>query len=97
MAQHFPVLIPILPLAAAMITLIVSKIHKDLGKYLVIAALGTSFICSIGLLVQVLGSDEPIHYWMGNWAPPLGIEFVIDSVNAIILVAVAAVAFFVSI
>lgn len=95
MMQHFPALIPILPLSAAMLCLLFSRLNKNLGKYVVLAALTVSFIGTIYLLTRVLTTGETIHYWMGNWAPPLGIEFVIDSVNAIILVMVSGVALFV--
>jgi len=94
MIQHFPVLIPILPMAASMICILVSKLHKDLGKYIVTLTLAISFIGSLSVLSQIMTTGETIHYWMGGWAPPLGIEFVIDQVNAIIAVAISALAFF---
>ena len=97
MAHNFPALIPILPLAAAMICLFVSKFNKNIGKYIVIASLAVSFISSIGVLVQVMTTGEDIHYWMGGWEPPFGIEFVVDPVNAIILVAISALALFISV
>lgn len=31
---------------------------------------------------------EPIHYWLGGWAPPWGIEYVVDAFNAYVLVIV---------
>lgn len=95
--RHLPVLIPILPLASAMLCLVLSRINKNLGKYVVLTALAASFASAIGLFVSVMRGGETIHYYMGNWQPPLGIEFVIDQMNALILVAIAAVALFVGI
>lgn len=95
--RHLPVLIPILPLASAMLCLVLSRINKNLGKYVVLGALTVSLASSIGVFVTVIQSGETIHYYMGNWQPPLGIEFVIDQMNALILVAIAAVALFVGI
>lgn len=95
--RNLPVLIPILPLASAMLCLALSRINKNLGKYVVIGALTVSFASAIGLFVEVIRTGETIHYYMGGWKPPLGIEFVIDEMNAIILVAIAAVALFVCI
>lgn len=91
MTQHFPALIPILPLCAAMVTLFLGKINKALGRYTVIAAVAASFAMSVFLLAQVAGSGEAIHYHMGNWVPPIGIEFVVDAVNAILLSAFSLV------
>ncbi len=97
MIQHFPVLIPLLPLTAGMLSPLLSKIYKQLGKWVVLAAIAVSLIGTIFVLAGVLEAGEPTHYWMGNWAPPLGIEFVIDSVNGIILIAIAAISLFVGI
>ncbi|MBQ3123246.1 MAG: monovalent cation/H+ antiporter subunit D family protein [Firmicutes bacterium] len=90
MIKHLPALIPILPLCSAMLCLIFGRINRNLGKYIVMAAIATSFVSSLILLGEVVEGGE-IHYWMGNWQPPLGIEFVVDAVNAILLVAFSAV------
>ena len=44
------------------------------------AAIATSFVGSVLLLGEVMATGD-IHYWMGNWQPPLGIEFVVDHEN----------------
>jgi len=97
MTQHFPVLIPVLPLIASMLSPFLSRLKKDLGKWVVLAAIAVSLVGTISVLADVMMTGEAIHYWMGNWAPPLGIEFVIDSVNAIILVAIATIALLVGV
>ena len=43
------------------------------------------------LLQQVIATGT-ISYHMGNWAPPLGIEYRIDLVNAFVLLIVSAIA-----
>lgn len=93
MSQHFPVLIVLLPLTAALLSPFFSFMHKQAGKWIAIAALTGSFLCAVGLLLQtVQNGGQAIHYWMGNWAPPLGIEFVIDPVNGIIVAMITFVA-----
>ena len=52
--RNLPVLIPILPLASAMLCLALSRINKNLGKYVVIGALTVSFASAIGLFVEVM-------------------------------------------
>ena len=91
--HHLPVLLIILPLSASLLSPILSKLWKQLGRILVIASLAASFLCAIGLLCQVLSaSSGQIHYYMGNWEPPLGIEFVIDPLNALLVLFITFIA-----
>ncbi|MBR2628006.1 MAG: hypothetical protein IKD30_07060, partial [Peptococcaceae bacterium] len=93
MSQHFPVLIVLLPLTAALLSPFFSYFHKQAGKWVAIASLFGAFVCSAGLLMQtVQDGGKAIHYWMGNWMPPLGIEFVVDPVNAIIVAMITFLA-----
>ena len=93
MSQHFPVLIVLLPLTAALLSPFFSLMHKQAGKWIAIAALFGAFLCSAGLLLQVTADGgQTIHYWMGNWMPPLGIEFVVDPINAVIVTMITFVA-----
>jgi multicomponent Na+:H+ antiporter subunit D len=45
---------------------------------------------SIALLLQVLSSG-PISYHLGGWAPPWGIEYRIDLLNAFVLVLISSI------
>lgn len=91
--HHLPVLLIFLPLSASLLSPILSKLWKQLGRILVIASLAASFLCAIGLLCQVLSaSSGQIHYYMGNWEPPLGIEFVIDPLNALLVLFITFIA-----
>ena len=94
MSQHFPILIVLLPLSAALLSPFFSYFYKQAGKWIAMAALLGSFLCSVGLLLQtVADGGQAIHYWMGNWAPPLGIEFVVDPINAVIVTMITFLAF----
>ncbi|MCH2037906.1 MAG: cation:proton antiporter, partial [Rickettsiales bacterium] len=59
-----------------------------------IAALATlvSFGVSVVILAQVGTSGESISYAMGGWEPPFGIEYRINSFNALLLFLVTGVA-----
>lgn len=93
MSQHFPILIVLLPLSAALLSPFFSYMHRQAGKLIAIAALLGSFLCAVGLLLQVTADGgQTIHYWMGNWEPPLGIEFVIDPINAVIVTMITFLA-----
>lgn len=97
LANHLPVLVIALPLSAALLCTFLSRINKWLGKGLVIASLAGSFLCSLGLLIQTihmhrhLGTHQ-IHYAMGNWEAPIGIEFVVDPLNATLAMFIAFLA-----
>lgn len=91
--MHYPVLIPLLPLTAALLCVLLSKLHKNLGPVLVILSLLGSLFCAGQMLIIVLhNAGEPVHYWMGNWQPPFGIEFVVDPINAVIVLAISLLA-----
>jgi len=98
MSQHFPVLIAVVPLSAALLCMFFSYLNRNLGKWIITGSIAISFLCAVGVLMQTLASGgEAIHYWMGSWAPPLGIEFVIDPLNGTIAVLVTFVALLVAI
>ena len=89
---HIPVLIIIIPLCAALLCPLVTKANKMAGHMLVTVALALAFVMSVIQLVQVIQTGT-IHYHMGGYDMPLGIEFVIDTVNAIILVMASLIGF----
>ena len=89
---NIPVLIVILPLAAALLCLVLTAIHERLGLWAVGLASLASFVLSVMQLITV-ASEGTIHYCIGGYAVPYGIEFVIDSVNACILVMISLIGF----
>jgi multicomponent Na+:H+ antiporter subunit D len=64
---------------------------------LVIATLCACFYFSVALLARVMQQGSPIHYYLGAWDPPWGIEYVVDHLNGLILVSVALIALLVGI
>ena len=91
--DHVPVLIVIIPLCGAALCPLLSRFGPSLGKRAVIAALFIAFIMRLVPLAYVIQSGEAVHYWLGGWRPPYGIEFVIDGVNGIIIVLVCFIGF----
>lgn len=88
--RHLPVLIVLLPLVAAQLCLLISKIHYKAGRYTVLAAVTGSLVMSVMLLRQVI-AEGPVHYYFGNYKVPIGIEFYVDTVNALILVLICLI------
>jgi len=94
--EQTPVLIVIIPLMAALVTPLLGWIRKDICYPWVILALFVSVMSSATVLNRVI-HEGIIHYHMGNWLPPWGIEYVIDHLNAMMLVLVSGTAFLVAI
>ena len=90
-AQHLPVLIILFPLCATLLCPLISHFSPDWGKRSVISALFLSVVCAAWQLVIVVSSGETIHYFLGGWKPPIGIEFAVDNVNAVIILLVAVI------
>lgn len=93
-AEHLPVLLVVVPLLAA--PLIVLFRSGRAGWLLAVLASMVSLACAIGLFVQVRGGTV-ISYAIGNWAPPWGIEYRVDVLNAFVLILVSGVATIVSV
>ena len=79
----------VVPLIAA--PLMVLARHGGFAWLLATVASWFSLAVSAALLAQV-AEGSVISYAIGNWAPPWGIEYRIDSVNAFLLVLVSLIA-----
>ena len=88
MSTHLPVLQVVVPLLAAPLCLIVR--HRKAVWGLTVLACWAALAISIGLLNEVLRSGV-ISYAIGDWAPPIGIEYRVDVVNAWVLVIVSTI------
>lgn len=92
MMANIPVLVILLPLCSALLCLALTMVNRHIGTAVVkIACLG-SFVLSVIQLADVV-KNGTIHYALGNYAAPYGIELVIDSVNAVLLVAFSLIGF----
>ncbi len=90
MTAHFPALTVVLPLLAAAICMFVRNAFA--ARVLAVITAWTSFGISVLLLRQIGATGERISYDMGGWAPPLGIEYVVDPTNIPVLVIVPMIA-----
>ncbi len=89
MNAQLTVLLVVLPLICAPITAMLRG--KGVAWFL---SFVLSLVClglSIWLLADVVGGDV-LHYELGGWRPPWGIEYQIDALNALIAVIVTAMA-----
>ena len=90
--EHFPILIVVISLLSSVTILVVGWINRKASYFIFITTIVTQFVASIFLLAHVL-TRGPIRYWLGGWKPPWGIEYVVDALNAYVLVILLFLAF----
>lgn len=94
-SEHLPVLVIVIPLLSAIIIPLAGRINKAFAWYITTAVTFLCFLISASLLYKVVTTGR-ISYWLGGWEPPWGIEYVIDYLNAFVLVIVSFIIFIVS-
>ncbi len=87
-AAHLPALQIVIPLIAAPLCLLLRRGTWAWALALLVS--WTALAIAALLLVEVLNGG-PLSYEMGGWAAPWGIEYRVDSVNAFVLLIVAAI------
>lgn len=86
---HTPVLVVVLLLAAAFVVALLSK-HLQIGRYVFLLTSFTVLFLSARLTFIVL-EHGTIHYTLGGWVPPFGIEIIVDAFAAFSSLVVAGV------
>jgi multicomponent Na+:H+ antiporter subunit D len=94
LTNNSPVLIPLLFLAFGLIIPLVAwKRNNWAWPTLMLASL-VSVTIAVFNVFKVLDKG-PVHYYMGNWAPPIGIEYVLDHLSAFVMLVINVIAFLV--
>ena len=83
--EQFPVIIVVISLISAITIPLVGRINKKIPFYVSFITILTQLVLSVLVLYRIYNIGT-IHYWLGGWSPPWGIEYVIDPLNAYILV-----------
>ena len=96
MIAQAPILIVVIPLIFAALCPLIGLWRKSLCYFWVIIALLVCALASIDTLFAVLGSGT-IHYRLAGWPPPFGIEYVVDHLNAMMLIIVSVISLIVAI
>lgn len=89
MSEHLPALQVVVPLIAGPLCVLLRAPRAAWAVFL--AASLFSLGCAVTLL-QHVATAGPLRYAMGDWAPPFGIEYVVDAANAYVLVLVSLIA-----
>jgi multicomponent Na+:H+ antiporter subunit D len=88
LVTHLPALQVVVPLLSAPICAVIYRPRLVWATAMTVSAL--AFATAVALLAQVLESG-PISYALGGWAAPWGIEYRVDTVNALVLLIVSAI------
>lgn len=91
-AAQFPILILIIPLLTAFAISLFGSGRDNLAFGLLVSAMAGSLYAALRTMAMVLAASGPIHYRLGGWPPPFGIELVIDHLNGMVLCVVSACA-----
>ncbi len=89
--SQLPVLTPTILLLFSLFTLIGGMFRRSLPHFIALIGLTLAFISSCFGLVQVL-INGPQHYYLGNWLPPIGIEYVLDYFSSYMSVIITLIA-----
>ena len=89
--NQVPVIIPVSLLLFAFITFLAGIWRRRLAFPVALTGIIISFAASVTGLIYVL-QKGPIHYYLGGWQPPLGIEYVLDNLSAFMAVIILSIA-----
>ncbi len=90
LVQHAPPLLVVTPLIAGVIAAVLPSARASWGIVLAITFFAAAMASFIAMQVMEVGVWS---YALGSWAPPLGIEYRIDGLNAGMLLLVAVIGF----
>jgi len=93
---HLPILIVVCPMIAALVVPLVGRVSARLAHGITVVAPAVALVCAVMALRVALDSG-PWHYYLGGWAPPWGIEYVVDPLGGGMAVLVALLATLVAI
>ncbi len=89
--DQLPAIILISPLLAAFFVVIAGWLNHGFSFWFSTVSLAISVGAACLLLCRVLDIG-PVHYYLGSWAPPVGIELAVDGLNAVLTLVISAIA-----
>lgn len=92
--SQLPIFLIVIPLLTAFGINIMGRRTPTICLPLTVAALGGALVAAVVACARLVTTQTTIHYRLGNWAPPLGIEYVIDWLNSLVIIVILVVALF---
>ena len=95
MIDQLPILIEVVPLFGALLVLLLGMVNRALCLPVTIVTLGGAVLAAVGTFISVLSAEgHRISYRLGGWDPLQGIEYRIDALSALVVLAITLVGFF---
>lgn len=91
MSRHLPVLIVLFPLIGALVVPLAARVSARTARAFTVLMTLLSLASAVAALAMVLDRGD-WRYRLGGWAPPWGIEYVVDPLSGLIAVLVALLA-----
>lgn len=85
--SQLPILMLVLPMVSAPLCVLLGGRQSTYVFALIVS--WCTFAIAVACLIQV-NQTGPIHYEIGNWKPPYGIEYVVDALSGFVLMFVSA-------
>ena len=86
--KNLPILVVICPLMMSLIVVLIP--HNFLSWLITLFTTFITFIFSL-FLYQEVYLHTSISYALGNWIPPMGIEYVIDKVSIVPIIIISLI------
>ncbi|MFW6174676.1 MAG: complex I subunit 5 family protein [Chloroflexota bacterium] len=86
-----PIVIPLALLVAAALAPLLASWRPNLAFPVAVVAIGVSAAAAVVALAETI-TGPALHYYLGGWPPPLGIEYLLDEVGAFASVVVTVIA-----
>ena len=90
--NHLPILIPAPLFIAAFLVPLAGLMHPSLVPAVALLGAGTAAVAAVVGLYKVLAVGA-LHYQLGSWPPPIGIEYILDPLAAYMSVVVTGTGF----
>jgi len=90
MSEHYPVLMVVVPILAAVVPLVLDLWVDRIGWPVAVVGMVAHFGLALALAAAVLGGT-PIEYEVGNFADPYGIALVVDRFGALVALLVSGI------
>ncbi|MBW2107293.1 MAG: monovalent cation/H+ antiporter subunit D family protein [Deltaproteobacteria bacterium] len=96
MPGHAPIIVVVIPLISSFLCPLIGKLNRQWAYFWAVFSLSLSALAAMRTLWTVITAGT-IHYRLGGWLPPFGIEYVVDHLNGMMLVLVTMIALMVAI
>jgi multicomponent Na+:H+ antiporter subunit D len=90
--SNLPILLFVVPFVSALFAVACGWLWRGSERWITLAAMAVTAALSVSAVPRVLQSGS-LHTHMGGWAPPIGIEVLLDPLSAFMAMVVAVTAF----